>query len=427
MIRTTVVSPFTNPTDFRAFYCAGRGMLSGYDPYRVEPLRRCEQAAALEMGVRLVPALVVPAPLPPYALAAFGFVARLPFPDAIALWFWLLFISTLGVTVLLRTMTGLSAVVIAVAWTISTAPSVLLGQMAPIVAFLIVSCAYFSRQRRYAAAAFCSAPTMVEPHIGLPCCVALFLFLPGTRRTLAGLGLAIFAVTLASGGWPLSFEYAIHELPSHARSELFAPQTQYSLSTLLAVSGLSPRFALLFGQLDYLLMLVIGLATARVLSRRFDDPSLFALLPPAFMLLGGMYIHIYQFIIALPLAAILYAHATRERRPKAAYLWSSCGVMTAIVIDVFYQGDFVRAFTHDAARSMARIDAADLASEIARIWHTARMPHDVARMHAIVIAKAPGVIGLLVLVAATVREAFVRRDAVAALRIEWPATRSSSR
>ncbi|MGH7757112.1 MAG: hypothetical protein ACREM8_12635, partial [Vulcanimicrobiaceae bacterium] len=93
-------SPVTNPPDFRAYYCGAVVAAAGGDPYRAEPLGACESAAAGAFGYVLFPHLVMPAPLPGYALAFFAPFAALPFPTASAIWFGIL-VAALATTVFL--------------------------------------------------------------------------------------------------------------------------------------------------------------------------------------------------------------------------------------------------------------------------------------------------------------------------------------
>ena len=67
--------------DFRVFYCGGRAVDEGADPYRIEPARACEH----EYPDRLLGRsrnLVLPYVLPGYDSIPFGLLAELPFPTA---------------------------------------------------------------------------------------------------------------------------------------------------------------------------------------------------------------------------------------------------------------------------------------------------------------------------------------------------------
>ena len=79
---------------------------------------------------------------------------------------------------------------------------------------------------------------MIEPHLGLPVCIALAIWMPATR----------FPLAVAFGRWRRSrsallgpatnLEYFTSVLPAHALSEV-TRDTQYSLTAVLAALGLS--------------------------------------------------------------------------------------------------------------------------------------------------------------------------------------------
>ncbi len=101
---------------------------------------------------------------------------------------------------------------------------------------------YFARRGRARAAALCAAATMIEPHLGLPVCIALAIWMPATRLTLA-LALALLgALSVAALGWATNFEYFTGVLPAHALSEV-TRDTQYQphRSSRLAGRAMPPR------------------------------------------------------------------------------------------------------------------------------------------------------------------------------------------
>src|SRR5271163_3337629 len=71
--------PVTDPIDFRGPYCAGTALDAGLDPYRIGPIQDCQRAALAVSGLRTSELHVLYAPLPPYALAPFALLAKLPF------------------------------------------------------------------------------------------------------------------------------------------------------------------------------------------------------------------------------------------------------------------------------------------------------------------------------------------------------------
>src|SRR6266700_3322813 len=80
--------------DFSAFYCAGQTIGRHADPYRNEPLGKCERSADRPNFLERAPAyLAVPAPLPGYALAPFALLALLPYGAAACAWTLILLAS----------------------------------------------------------------------------------------------------------------------------------------------------------------------------------------------------------------------------------------------------------------------------------------------------------------------------------------------
>ncbi len=303
--------------DFRAFYCAARVASTGANPYHVEPLRSCETALGITPFFKKNPGIAIPAPLPGYSIAALVPLARLPFPVAAVLWSALLALAC-AVCVLslarfadLRRETALAILALALA-----ALCLPFGEIVPLALGCIALCGYFAYQGRARAAALAAAGAMIEPHLGLPVCVALAVWLPATRMTL-GLAFAVLgALSLVALGPSVNLEYFSSVLPAHALSEA-TRDTQYSLTAVLAALGFSPQSAVRAGTLWYAVMLVAGALVAGALAKRTRNPAFLACVPPAFAVFGGTFIHITQMAAALPAAALLVAYSTRTYRALA--------------------------------------------------------------------------------------------------------------
>ena len=56
-----------------------------------------------------------------------------------------------------------------------------------------------------------------------------------------------------------------------------------------------------------------GVLVALRLARRYDDPALTLLVPPAFSLLGGSFVHTGEIAAAVPAALLLFTHAQKYR------------------------------------------------------------------------------------------------------------------
>ena len=215
-----VFDPKTRPTnlltDFNAFYCAGASLDRGADPYLTEPLGSCERAPRPGWLASSQPGLAIPAPLPPYALAAFASIAKLPYPVA-ALFWWSLLIAALAVTARgLREATGLpwGAVVGAIAL-VDGYVGLALGQVAPLAIAGIAMAVRFLQEDADPAAGWAASIAMLEPHVGLPACLALFLWRPRTRLPLVAAGALLALASLGAGGLALWHEYFSGVLPAH--------------------------------------------------------------------------------------------------------------------------------------------------------------------------------------------------------------------
>ncbi len=303
--------------DFRAFYCAARVAMHGADPYRAEPLGACERSSEPRIFREKNFRVIVPAPLPGYAIGALAPLALLPFAAAAAIWAVLLFLGWLAsVAALVRCarvpwQTALAALVLSLG-----AASLPFGEIVPLAIAAICISGYFAWRGRWVAAALAAAAAMIEPHIGLPVCIALVYWAPATRMTL-GLSLAALGLlSLATLGLATNLEYFASVLPAHALSEA-ARDTQFSLTSMLASLGVNDTAAVRAGSLWYLAMLVVGAVVAGALAKRLNDAAFLVFVPPAFAVFGGTFIHVTQIAAAIPAALLLVGHLNDRRRAVA--------------------------------------------------------------------------------------------------------------
>jgi hypothetical protein len=291
--------------DFRAFYCAGRLLTEGADPYRDGPLHACETANGPHLLFEKEPGVTVPAPLPGYAIAAFAPLSRLPFAAAAAIWIAILACATICAALLLARFVGTTSAAAIAALGISVGiASVPFGEVVPIAICAICASAYFAWRGRWTAAALCAAVAMIEPHLGLPVCAALFVWSPAARVTTLGALGALGILSLAVLGPATNAEYFLNVLPAHALSEA-ARDTQFSLTGALTSLGVKDAVAVRLGMLDYGLMLAAGIYAGGVLSRTRRNDAFLACVPAAFVLLGGTFIHVTQIAAAIPAAMLL--------------------------------------------------------------------------------------------------------------------------
>jgi Glycosyltransferase family 87 len=298
-------------SDFRAFYCSGYVVDRGADPYRVEPLRACEHRVQPAAGWS--EALVVPSPLPGYGLALFGALARLPYAAAKDLWYLGIFASLLVTIAILRRLSDLpiGMVFLALALVGWWVPF-LFGQLPPLAVAALCCATAFVTLGRSTAAAVAASVAMIEPHLGLPACLAMFAWLPRTRLPLALCAVALAGIGAATVGPYLSVAYLTRILPDHAAAELVAVD-QFSISHLAHVAGFGDATALALGTLSYLAMTALGVFLAQRVASAMQTSAFIVLLPPAIVLLGGPFVHDIQFAAAIPAAVLLAAKANRWR------------------------------------------------------------------------------------------------------------------
>jgi hypothetical protein len=313
------LGPLNNPTDFVAFYCAGRVAAYGADPYRAEPLRTCERAAFAESRVPMVAHLVVPAPLPGYALALFAPFSLVSFRVAAIVWAAGI-VAAVGVTVWsLCALLGVRPAVVAAALAgCDLYASLVPGQLVPYVVCALAGCGVALARDRPRAAAVCACAMFVEPHLGLPVALALALWVPRTRVTLVAGAIVLAALSLAFLDPARNLEYATAVLPAQAATEGLEFTRQYGLSAALVALGVGARTALALGSASYLATTLFGVLIARRCATALAAPEAIAFVPAAAVLFGGAYVHIAQMAAAIPLALLLCVRAPAPRLRRYA-------------------------------------------------------------------------------------------------------------
>ncbi|MBV9717704.1 MAG: hypothetical protein JOZ77_00090 [Candidatus Eremiobacteraeota bacterium] len=295
--------PWHQLYDFADFYCAGAALDLRADPYRYEPLHRCEHAVNASAAYRNDPARIVPAPLPPYAFPPFMLLARFDFATARA-------IDTAAIVLaVIASIAGLGLLVpvdVAALALILSAGYVLLnaGQVVPFSLVALVFCGVALSQGRDGLAGVLAALVAVEPHLGLPVGVALLLWVPRSRLGLIATGLALAGVAVLVVGLSGTVEFLGRVLPAQALAES-GYVYQYSLTYALRALGAGPVPALIAGNASYVAMLVAGVAVSRPLARKLKRRELFAYLPAAFGVLAGAYVHMVDLSFAVPAALVL--------------------------------------------------------------------------------------------------------------------------
>ena len=300
------------PEDFGAFYCAGKVVLHRHDPYRVQPLLDCERQLALidpRWEGELTNEGVNAAPLPGYDFVPLAALAALPARLAVAI-FGLVLLSVTALTgYCLARMSALPPIVaFAVAFVGITYGASPYGQLAPLAVAAVAAAALLVRLGKERQAALAASGAMIQPLFGLPILIAMFLFLPRTRLLIAMITGALIVCSVAAVGTHGVIEYA-SVLSTHTRAELNAP-FQYSLTWLVHALGASARVALVAGSVSYVVLFIICLLVLAQAGDRAIETGAIVLLPAAFSVFGGAYVHIHQVTVAL-LAAIVLAAPSR--------------------------------------------------------------------------------------------------------------------
>jgi len=317
LLFVAALAPSVRPTailgDFNAFYCAGRALAQGADPYRAEPLGRCERTARPAPLKVSQPGLAMPAPLPPYALAPFRVLAPLPYIAAAVIWIFLSALAVGAAVVAMRRLTGLPWVALVAAFALGDGYATLcLGQVAPVAIGAIALTAMFLADDRDELAACAAGLAMIEPHVGFPVCLSLFIWRPRARLGLAAIAVLCAVLSVTVAGAAVSIEYVRAVIPAHALSEI-ANEKQFSLSYLLHRFGVADGPALRAGELWYGVMLLAGIFAAERVRRRGAGNAALALIPPALAVFGGPFVHISQIAVAVPAALLLYARVAAMR------------------------------------------------------------------------------------------------------------------
>jgi hypothetical protein len=304
--------------DFRAFYCAARVAAAGENPYRAQPLRTCEIAVGPMRFFEANPGITIPAPLPGYVVGTLVPLAALPFTAAAVLWALLSILACGAAIVALARVARLSWPSALALFALSLcAISLPFGEVVPVALAGICGAAYFAMEGRWTPAALCAAAAMIEPHIGLPVCIALAVWAPAARVPLALSFGFLAAVSIAVLGPATNIEYFTGVLPAHALSEV-GRDSQYSLTAVLYSLGAPQNVAVRAGALWYVAMLVIGAYAGGLLAKKNANGAFIVCVPPAFAVFGGTFIHATQIAAAIPAAALLLASYAKKEQQRLA-------------------------------------------------------------------------------------------------------------
>jgi hypothetical protein len=293
--------------DYRAFYCAGMALRLHANPYHTAVLHTCEVQATDKRYVERLHGVTLPAPQPAYDLAMFAVLSTLPFALSKALWGAALGIAFFVTVTSLIRLTSLSPpLIFAIVATSLIGASLALGQIIPIYAAAACTAALMAKQGKWGWAGVAAAVSLVEPHLGLPMCLALAFWAPRARFTLLLTSGALVGIALLTAGPAVNLEYLTTVLPLHALSEL-GSDGQLSLSVIFHGLHASDAVAIGAGTFSYCLMSILGIWLARVASARFQNAGFLVAVPAAASVVGGSFLHATDIVAALPLVLLLIA------------------------------------------------------------------------------------------------------------------------
>lgn len=297
---------------FAAFYCGGAVARQGRDPYRAEPLRACEQT--LPAYGYDAAGVVEPAPFPPVVLAAFGALSLVPFAWAYGAYAALALIAIAFAAWALARMTGFSPWFAGASLAVGALyQNVRFGEIPPLVIGILCAAALLLERGRPRAAALVASLSLIEPHVAGPVLLALFVASRPARATLAIVGAALAAVSVVVFQPQLTVEYFAFALPAHAAAEVTA-NDQYSITWIAHVLGAPDRWAIRIGSIAFAATAALGVLAGKRLATRFARPALVVLVPAAFAVIGGLFVHDIQLPIAVPAALVLASVTTGRVR-----------------------------------------------------------------------------------------------------------------
>jgi hypothetical protein len=290
--------------DFQAFWCGANALIAHANPYLNQPMHGCEVAHTHALFA-LYPNVTVPAPLPPYALALFVPLGLLPYSVARGIWWLILVAATFAAGRGIHKVTGMPQITAYAASALAIAgPAIVQGGLSPLPIALTILAAWALVRERWTLAAVLLGVGMAEPHMVLPACVAVFLFVPQMRWRLAIAGFCAAALALLAVGPHASLWYLTTVLPAHALSEV-DNLGQDSLTVVLYHLGVAASTAVRVASLQYFLLAIAGVWAAGRLFKERGEIAWLILVPAAFAVIGGPFIHLEEVAMAIPLACMI--------------------------------------------------------------------------------------------------------------------------
>ena len=215
------------------------------------------------------------------------------------------------------------------------------GEVVPLALAAICAAAFLIWRGRWFGAGLAVCVALIQPNVGLPAVLATFIFAPRSRVAV-GLGVASLAlVSVFAVGVDRNVEYLTQVLPGMANAEIVAAD-QYNLSHLLYAAGFTASVASLLGKVWFGFVAAFGVVIAGILAVRRRQPELLPLVPPACVLLFGIYLHDIQILLSLAAALVIAA------RVRGVAFQTIGVVAVALLVAVWTQRAGVAALTINA-------------------------------------------------------------------------------
>ncbi|MBV8148186.1 MAG: DUF2029 domain-containing protein [Candidatus Eremiobacteraeota bacterium] len=291
------------PTDFVAFWCAGKALLAHRNPYLEGGLHACEVAGGLS------PKLTLPVPYPPYVMPLFAAFSLLPLQWSLGLWSAFSIVLTLAAARALQRITALPfPVVFSASACVMLVPTLPYGQVASLSVGCIALAILYVRQEKPVACAIALSAASILPNYALPAWISTWLSMKRSRAWIAVAGAALLIVAVVVM-WPDGLRtYLDRVLPAHGRSEMFG-YWQFGLSALLHAFGVPDQRVLAFCWYLYAVFVCGGIIAGFRLRQRFGGNEWVVASAAAFGVAGAPFLHGDDLGFALPLVIMLFAAA----------------------------------------------------------------------------------------------------------------------
>ncbi len=251
------------------------------------------------------------------------------------------------------------------AWALAVGFAVIVipfGELGSVVMAALLWAAVALRRNAWTVAAAACGIAMILPHVAAPALLAIFVFIPPMRTRLCAVAVLLALIDVLAGGPQAALSYFTTVLPAHAAAEI-GSTSQYGLTWMLHGAGANDRLALAGGEASYALAVVLGVSAARGLFVRWGDAAHAALIPPAFVVFGGTFVHYTQIMIAIPAALLLYARVRGYARGALAlavlllaFPWAwALGQPVLIVVYATASALLARELLESSARTALRV------------------------------------------------------------------------